>query len=509
MEEKKNNAVEKVENIIAEKHGDEKKAEKEKKAAERRVEAAREKQREKAQKERIKEQKKEMKDEQKKSGKKNSKGLVAAVITLGIATLVLASALTFTMIMPSEKDMALENVYQKSFYDTVSQVDNMDLNMSKILATEDEGAMQEYLMDLAVNSELAENDLQQLPIKDESKFYTTKLVNQIGDFAKYLNKKIIDGSPLNDEDYSNLLNLYEANKNFKNSLQNVIDNMGDDFEFSSLGENNNNNLLLNEFTELENLSVEYPELIYDGPFSDAVNEREVKGLSGGQISESEGMDIFKSIFGEYNPENVTSSGETNAYIECYTYTATVKGESLYAEISKNGGRVVMFAYAGSCKGVNYEERAAIERAVAFMEKTEINGMKPVWSNLANNVYTINFAFDLDGIIVYSDIVKVRVCAETGMVIGLEATAYYTNHTERVIDSPAISEEQAKAKVSSNIEIETCRLSLVPIGEKSEKLCYEISGNYDGSLYYVYIDAKSGRQIEMFKVIEGTEGKLLM
>ena len=64
-------------------------------------------------------------------------------------------------------------------------------------------------------------------------------------------------------------------------------------------------------------------------------------------------------------------------------------------------------------------------------------------------------------------------------------------------------------MSSNIEIDTCRLAVVPVGTSTEKLCYECMGEYDGSTYYVYIDAKTGRQVEMFKVIESTEGSLLL
>jgi len=60
-----------------------------------------------------------------------------------------------------------------------------------------------------------------------------------------------------------------------------------------------------------------------------------------------------------------------------------------------------------------------------------------------------------------------------------------------------------------MEIKTSRLVVVPIGNSSEKLCYEFSGEIEESVYYVYIDAKTGRQVEMFKVIESTEGQLLI
>ena len=60
-------------------------------------------------------------------------GWLAAVISLGVCTLVLASVLTFTLLIPSTNDNMLENGYQSSFYDTVEQIDNIDLNLSKIL----------------------------------------------------------------------------------------------------------------------------------------------------------------------------------------------------------------------------------------------------------------------------------------------------------------------------------------------------------------------------------------
>ena len=169
----------------------------------------------------------------------------------------------------------------------------------------------------------------------------------------------------------------------------------------------------------------------------------------------------------------------------------------------------MYSYAGSCNEVRCDREQATLVAEKFLTDLGIKDMKPVWINLSNNLYTINFAYEKWGVIVYSDLIKVRVCAETEMVIGFEASTYYTNHTDRVIDKPTLSEKQAKSKISENISVDSVRLAVVPIGTKSEKLCYEIAGEYDGSTYYVYIDAISGRQVEMFKVIESTEGTLLM
>ncbi|MBO7344919.1 MAG: germination protein YpeB [Clostridia bacterium] len=457
---------------------------------------------------RARREQKSIERRERKERNKGYGGWLSAVISLGVATLVLSSVLTFTFLMPTQGDNMLESAYRKSFFDTVEQVNNIDLNLSKALATADTGAMQKYLVDTAINSELAENDIQQLPLQDESKYYTTKVVNQIGDYAKYINNKIISGEKLSESDYQGLVQLYRANAELKEGLSKMREEMSGDFSFSTLMDGGDGNLVINGFNQLQNLSVQYPELIYDGPFSDGLDRKEIKGLNGAEIDQNIALEKFTQIFGEYQLENIMVDGSSNAQMECYNVQGEKDGDILYAEISKKGGKLVMFSFAGSCNGVNKSEEQAQEIAEQFVASLGIENMKPVWINLSNNVYTINFAYEQNGIIVYSDLVKVRVCGETGMVIGLEGTSYYTNHTQRVISKPVLTKSQAQSKVSSSILVEGGRLVVVPIGQKSEKLCYEFVGEYDGSIFYAYIDAISGRQVEMFKVVESTEGKLL-
>ena len=436
-------------------------------------------------------------------------GWLAAVISLGVATLVLASVLTFTLLMPTTTDNLMELSYQRSFYDAVEQVDNIDLNLSKALASKDATAVEQYLIDTAINSELAESDIGQLPLQDETKFYTTKLINQIGDYSKYLVKKLINGENLTDVDKQNLESLYNANRQLKDALQQMMEKTNGDYSFSNLEKAKSDDALIEGFTKLQNLSVEYPELIYDGPFSDGQDQRVIKGLLSNEVSFDEAKENFIKIFNGYDIKEVSDVGITDGDIVCYNIQATLNDSVLYAQISKNDGKLIMFSYAGSCERVAVDEQTAIENAEQFLLNMGLSNMQEVWMNISNNVYTFNFAKEQDGIILYPDLVKVRVCAETGMVIGVEAKSYYTNHTQRKIEKATISEKEASQKVFDGIDIKASRLAVVPVGNSSEKLCYEFFGEFDGQTYYVYIDATNGRQVQMFKVIESTEGTLLM
>lgn len=217
MKHKKNNAVEKVENIINDKEhsvyeGDKEKTNEEQMKAHEKAEKEKQKAFSKRYKQRVREEKKRRKKE---SGASGKNGLIVATIVLSATTVAFATALACSAIIPSQTEKALENTYKRAFYDTLLQVDNIDLNLSKAISTTDDKAMQKYLLDLAVNSELAENDIGELPLHDESKFYSAKLINQIGDFAKYLNKKLIDGEGLAKEDYQTLETLSEHNQALK------------------------------------------------------------------------------------------------------------------------------------------------------------------------------------------------------------------------------------------------------------------------------------------------------
>ena len=132
------------------------------------------------------------------------------------------------------------------------------------------------------------------------------------------------------------------------------------------------------------------------------------------------------------------------------------------------------------------------------------------------IYPINYGYipgvlggDGEELDVYLLGVDTPVDEYTAKVIGIEAKSYYTNHAERQISTPKLTSESAKEKVFEKMQIYATRLALVPVGESEEKLCYEFYGKFDDSDYYVYIDAENGRQVEMFKVVKGTEGDFLL
>ena len=108
-----------------------------------------------------------------------------------------------------------------------------------------------------------------------------------------------------------------------------------------------------------------------------------------------------------------------------------------------------------------------------------------------------------------DMVKVKMTASSGIIVGYEAYGYYMNSIKRTLPKPVLGEVSARAKINTAFDVKSARLSVIPKTASVEELCYEFSALYQGDTYYIYISAITGKQVEMFKVVNGTEGELLM
>ncbi len=61
----------------------------------------------------------------------------------------------------------------------------------------------------------------------------------------------------------------------------------------------------------------------------------------------------------------------------------------------------------------------------------------------------------------------------------------------------------------NYLVKMKRLALIPTEGGSKKLCHEFKGKYAGEDFIVYIDAKTGKEANILKIIHTENGMLVM
>jgi len=436
-------------------------------------------------------------------------GLIAAVIALSVSTLVLASALTAYYFSSSRQIATLNAGYARAYYSLQGYLDNMDANLSKLAVSSSQSMGRQLTTDIAVQSELAENSLQELPLGDEAKFYTAKLVNQVGDYAKFLQKELNAGT-LTEEERETVLSLQKSTTALRDKLKRVENSGNVSKNIAKMLKADGE--ITKGFTELEENSTSLPRLIYDGAFSEStLNRTEARGLTGDAVSRTQAEKIFRSLFADYGLSQVEYAGEsTGAAFTCHCFTAMdSEGGEIYAQITAKGGHLALFDRNQSEKSEGVSTDDCIEKALAFLEKAGYETMEAVWTDSFRGECTVNCAASQEGVTMYPDLIKVKVDCADGKVLGLEAYSYLLNHTNRQNLVPRLSQSVAESKVSDTVNVETRRLCVAPLGEGVEELCYEFSGKgLSGELYYFYISANTGEEVQIFRVIQGTEGTVL-
>ena len=117
-------------------------------------------------------------------------------------------------------------------------------------------------------------------------------------------------------------------------------------------------------------------------------------------------------------------------------------------------------------------------------------MKETYFLKESNIVTINYAYEENGVLIYPDLIKVKVAMDNGEILGMEALGYLNAHTNREFTKNIINSEEAKAKLSDNITIENERMAVIPLDDKTEKYCYEFKGKVEDKQFLVYINAET-------------------
>ena len=90
---------------------------------------------------------------------------------------------------------------------------------------------------------------------------------------------------------------------------------------------------------------------------------------------------------------------------------------------------------------------------------------------------------------------------------METTGYLNNHTQRTIETPSISLEEAKASLNKKLSITSEDLAIIPTEWNTEIFCYEFKGRVDDTDFLVYVNAQTGKEENILVIIDTPDGIL--
>ncbi len=415
---------------------------------------------------------------------------------------------------------ATQNQYNLALYELTDYVQNVENYLAKatITSTPEHGA--ETLTKVWREANLAQVYLSQLPVSSTELANTAKFLNQVSEYSYSLSRKNIYNEELTQEDLDNLKQLHGYSRELKNTLNQLSTDMNEGrISWDELTKDTEiafaqqvDNLSAATFSNLDENFGEFAGLIYDGAFSEHMESAEKKGLTGEDIDEEKAKEIAKTFVGEDRIDELNFNGLIeNGDIQVYDFSIKVKdgdgNNPLTISISKKGGHIVNMNYNREVTAEAISMEQANEIGKQFLVSREIENMRETYYLKEEGIVTINYAYEQDGVIVYPDLIKLKIALDNGEVLGIETSGYLNNHTIRNIPQLKISKEQAKANLNKNLEITSENLAIIPTEWKTEILCYEFKGKIDDTDFLVYINAETGREENILVIIDTPNGIL--
>lgn len=449
-----------------------------------------------------------------KNNKKYKKIFIYSIIIILFLAIIYLGYLLFKN--RNETITASENSYNMAFYELVDYVQNIESYLAKAIITRDANYSAETLTYLWREANLAQTYLSMLPIQSYKLENTEKFLNQVSDYSFSLSRKTIKGEDLKEEELNNLKQLHTYSLEVSNALNQLSSELysgqvswedltSDNLDFTTQVSTN-----IDVFSSIEDNFHEYSGLIYDGAFSEHITSIEKKGLTGEDISEEEATRIAKDFIGEEHKEFNNLGLIENADIPVYSFSAKTNNlDNISITISKKGGHIVFMNANRDIveEKISYEE--ANKKGIDYLNEKGFKNMKETYYLNEGGILTINYAYSQENVVVYPDLIKVKVALDNGQILGIETTGYLNNHYERTIPKSKVSIEQAKNKLNENLDIQSEGVAIIPTEWNTEVFCYEFKGKIEDTEFLVYINMETGEEEDILIITNTPNGILTM
>ena len=408
----------------------------------------------------------------------------------------------------------VQDSYNRAMYDFVSDINNIENEMTKLKITSNDTYTLTTLASVFAKANSAKSNLDILPFSAQSISNVSKFLSQLSDFSYSLMRNILNGDNIS-EYKDNIDSLYEK----ISELANVVDKIYTDLTANNIRwdelEKAGDEQIKDSNAEEEVSSVnyigktftEYEGIIYDGAFSNHILTTNPALLSGNILSIEQAQEKIKE---KLDVESIEFKSEQDGRIPLYVYEVKLKESNTLKTIyiTKEDGIIYQMISDRNVTNEYIDIAQAEQKAIEYINKVGIYDIVPTYYLKSDNMVTISFAAVQEDVVVYSDLIKVKVALDNGEIMTYEANGYVYNHKERDITATKTIDE-ARDVLYKDLEIENERLCIIPTDSKDEVLVYEFEGVIDDNRFLVYVNANTLVEEKIYILLETEGGTLAM
>lgn len=454
------------------------------------------------------EEKSNVNDDKKTKNKSNAQKAMPIMIVLIVTLVIILTCvlIAYYQVYTSSRQNAniLEGVYSSSYYSMVDNVNNLAVDCAKYSNMSTTEGKLTTMSNIKADCNYILAGLSVLPIDEENVSASTRFFNQVNGVCDAYIAQINSGKELTMEQeliFDKIaLVVGEIKSNFNKQAEGYS-NKGFNFIDASVFDRTGMNELSADMGDLTSANIDYPAMIFDGPFSTALETKTVKGLKGDEVSVEQAKEYLKAtVYSNRDDVEIEYENETQGTISTLDFKVTVDGKIFNVQVSKVGGLLITVSGYAEVGDPILNREDAITTAEKFANRVGFENMKAVWAEVNKNIAYINLAPVVDNVIYYPDLVKVKIDLTAKEVIGFEALNYALNHTNRELTFN-LTAEDVESLLGFDYNVIKVSKALIRLESGKEIETYEfITEKIDGDYFY-YLNANKKEISKVMKLVK--------
>ncbi|MGI6164537.1 MAG: PepSY1/2 domain-containing protein [Limnochordia bacterium] len=402
-----------------------------------------------------------------------------------------------------QREQGIENHYYCAFYELSGHLAEIENELGKAMVSVDPANQANYLLNAHYHALAARLHLEELPILPLD---LSKTILFLRSLAEYTRQTVLDSKQNNTSepeemaDFMNYLTvinaeLEKARLTVQNSSVTIpwVSGFATAIEDAQKGHPAAYSLVaIEEILQVRPLSAEAQTTSEVSIDKDTARRAAVHFLTRRRLKEhlitvTEGDEDFGQT---YTVEIVPALGTT--------------GERITVAVTKSRGDILWMLSDFVPKKANLSIEEALDVGQAFLQRNGLVDMVNVSvDHVSANYLIASFSPLRAGAISSEEQVKLRIELEQGLVIGYDASAYLNASKDEIATTKALlSVDAALGLLHSDFTTEEYKKVLVSVGGV-QRIAYEFAGTMNNQRYLVYIDAKTGKELEVKRIRQGS------
>lgn len=446
---------------------------------------------------------------------KTSQRITAGLLCLSV---VLNIGLVYTCVKSNNgmeySHIRISNIYEENLNLLSTKCYEIEQSLSKLSVCTDCEQAIKILSDIIDDSCTASGAMSVLPLSPEYTTIINRYFNHLSDYSRFMLYSSAKGELPSSTYGENISALYKS----VNGINSAIASLGSNSENTAYDwslylekEIAESDMLSDRFfgtvEAIQTESIDYPTLIYDGPFSDSAINKTVNETENKNIDKKEAERLFVNFLSLKGSYRLACCDSCDGKISTWCVGIETNGKTYYGNVSQKSGKIISFLCDNGASKQKFSRDDAIKAGTDFLNSHGYDNMEAQYCEVTENIATVNYVYKENGILIYPDMVKIRINLENGNVEGFEGFSYYANHHERNLDG-------GKKVIPTSILPENCQITaeniaLIPTDTGDEQLCIEIRCTVNDETYILYFDKETLKETKIFKVLSTENGDFVV